>query len=134
MALSMLIGLGLGLVLARNIVGGVRDVQAMMISLADNCAKNLAQALEAPADGDLTATVTPSTRPIEHVGADEVGKTAAAASRLAAEVQNTIESYERTRQALVTTVGEVQRSAFALAETSEQVGRSRLRPARRSSR
>jgi methyl-accepting chemotaxis protein len=115
---AILIGLLLSFYLARAFTNGVKSVQATLTSIADNCAKPLAQGLGAFADNDLTVSVNPETTPIEAYGADEIGQTAAVTNRLLASLVETIESYEKARVGLASTVGEVRQAAESVARTS----------------
>lgn len=122
LVLMAILSLSVAFLLARTIVNGVRAIQALLTSLAHNCAANLEDALGAMANGDLTVRVVPVTRPIAHYGKDEIGQTAAVANGLLGRTQGTVEGYERARASLQVLVGQIQAAANGLADTSQQLG------------
>lgn len=122
---TLLLGIAVGVLLntrlARDITGGVKDVQAALTSMTDNCASELEAGLGALSHNDLTVEVHPVTAPIEKYGSDEIGQTAAVANRLLDKLKATIESYEVARASLTDTVGEVKTAADALSRASGQL-------------
>ena len=111
----------LGFFLARSIVSGVKNVQATLTSMADNCATYLENGLAAFARNDLTVEVHPGTHPIEKFGTDEIGQTAKVTNKMLGQLQATIESYETARAGLAATVGEVKIAADSVARTSGEL-------------
>ena len=103
---ALLIGLAVAFVLAHSIVTTARSVQATVTALADECVMLLAEALDAFASNDLTVELRPVTPPIEHVGSDEIGQTAAATNRLREKIIASLASDERARAGLREIVGQ----------------------------
>ncbi|MFN8559922.1 MAG: MCP four helix bundle domain-containing protein, partial [Dehalococcoidia bacterium] len=121
-ALAIALCAAVAFVLARAITQGAMAVQRVVTSLADNCATELARALGSMADGDLTVPVVPVTKPIDRYGGDEIGRTAAAANKLLAQVQAAIAGYEQARAGLARLVEQVQARAIDVAATSAELG------------
>jgi methyl-accepting chemotaxis protein len=120
--LALLLGFGLALWIANGITRGVKQVQATLTSISDNCASSLDKALAAFSRNDLTIDVQPKTTPIAHYGSDEVGQTAEVTNSLLSKVQSMVASYQRARASLQETVGEIRRSADTVADNSQQLG------------
>jgi methyl-accepting chemotaxis protein len=118
---AAVVGIALALFLARNIVNGVKSVQATLTSMADNCATYLENGLAAFARNDLTVEVHPVTHPIEKYGSDEIGMTAQVTNKMLGKLQSTVESYETARAGLTGTVTEVKTAAESVARTSSEV-------------
>jgi len=118
---AILIGIVLAFILARNIVSGVKAVQATLTSMADNCATYLENGLAAFARNDLTVEVKAVTHPIDKYGSDEIGATAQVTNKMLGQLQATISSYETARAGLTSTVSEVKVAADSLARTSNEV-------------
>ncbi|MFN0073858.1 MAG: MCP four helix bundle domain-containing protein, partial [Chloroflexota bacterium] len=121
-ALAVLLGFGIAVYLARQIVSGVNDVKSVLSSVTNNCATSLEQGLKAIAEKDLTVEVKSDTRPIRNYGGDEIGQMAALTNMMLTKIQATIQSYETTRASLVEMVGQVQRTSSAVASTSQELG------------
>jgi methyl-accepting chemotaxis protein len=118
---AAVVGFALALFLARNIVNGVKAVQATLTSIADKCATYLENGLAALARNDLTIEVHAVTAPIEKYGSDEIGQTAAVTNNLLDHIKATVGSYETARTGLASTVGEVKTAADSVARTSSEV-------------
>ena len=118
---ALVLGFAFALILARNIVNGVKAVQTTLTSMADNCATYLANGLAAFANNDLTVEVHPVTQPIDKFGRDEIGETAAVTNKMLGQLQSTINSYETARAGLTATVTEVKFAADSVARTSGEV-------------
>ena len=119
---ALVVGACVALGIANSVVSGVRAVQTVLTSLADNCATDLEHGLRAMANNDLTVAVEPVTKPIERFGSDEIGQTAAVTNRMIEKVQSTLRSYEVARRGLGEIVGQVQSAALGVASASEQLG------------
>ena len=120
--IATLVAIGLALLLASSIRNGVRDVQAVLTSMTDNCAASLEKALGGMAHGDLTVKVRPVTSPIARFSTDEIGQTAQVTNLMLARLQSTIESYERARTGVSDVVTQVQGLARGVSEASSQLG------------
>ena len=118
---AAVVGLALALFLARNIVNGVKAVQATLTSMADKCATYLENGLAALARNDLTVEVHAVTPAIEKYGSDEIGQTASVTNNLLNHIKATVGSYETARTGLAATVGEVKSAADAVARTAGEV-------------
>ena len=121
-ALALVIGLTIALLLARQIMTWVNAIQRTSVSLADNCATWLADALRAVADGDLSVKVTPVTPPIERHSKDELGQLAATTNALRNKIVACMTAYEEGRSGLQQIVTEVRTAAGTVAHTSQQLG------------
>ncbi|MCC6176259.1 MAG: MCP four helix bundle domain-containing protein, partial [Chloroflexi bacterium] len=121
---GIVFALGIGVSMARSMSRSAETVRATVTSLAENCATNLAVALEALARNDLTVAVTPVTPPIARYSRDEVGRTAEAANLLRDRIIATITSYEQARAGLTETVGTIQQVAEGVADASGQLGQA----------
>ena len=119
--LGTLLGLVVGFFLARSIVNGVKAVQGIMTSLADNDVAQLEHGLEALSNNDLTVKVYSTTNPVESYGSDEIGATVQVANKMLDRLQGTVRSYETARSGLTTTVTEVKLAADSVARTSGEV-------------
>jgi methyl-accepting chemotaxis protein len=120
--LALLTGFGMALWIANGVTRGVKQVQATLSSIADNCATSLDAALAAFARNDLTIDVQPMTRPIPQYGSDEIGQTARVTNSLLSKVQSMVASYQVARASLQQAVGEIRGSADTVAESSQQLG------------
>jgi methyl-accepting chemotaxis protein len=118
---AVVIGFALTLFLARNIVNGVKAVQATLSSISDKCATYLENGLAALARNDLTVEVHAVTGPIEKYGSDEIGQTARVTNNLLDHIKATVGSYETARTGLASTVTEVKAAADSVARTSGEV-------------
>jgi methyl-accepting chemotaxis protein len=119
--LAVLLGLAVGLFLARSIVNGVKAVQATMTSLAENDTAELEAGLAALSHNDLTVAIHATTPPIEHYGSDEIGQAAAVANKMVERFGSAFGSYETARASLAGTVSQVKTAAEAVARTSGEL-------------
>ena len=115
---AAIVGMAISWVLARGITRGVKAVQEVLTSMADNCASYLENGLAAFAENDLTVEVHPVSHPIEKYGQDEIGDTAAVTNKMLRKLQTTIDSYEKARAGLAVTVNEVKQAAEEVMRTS----------------
>ena len=118
LALTMVVGFGVGLFMAHRIRRDVHAVRATLTSLADETATQLAGAMAAFAANDLTASIEPTVHEIRVYGADEIGEAAASTNLLVSKLNATIASYEEARVELNRTIGQVRGAASAVASTS----------------
>ena len=103
-ALSLLIGLGVAVAMARSITSSVKAVQATLTAMADECVTSIERGLAAMAAGDLTVEARAQTPRIEKYGSDEVGQTARVTNAVLDKMEATIVSYEEARTKLATLV------------------------------
>jgi methyl-accepting chemotaxis protein len=117
-ALSLIVGFGVALLMARGITRSVKAVQSTLTLMADECVTSIERGLAAMAAGDLTVPAYAQTPRIEKYGSDEVGQTARVTNAVLDKMDATIASYEEARTKLATLVGSVQRAASSVAESS----------------
>ena len=122
MLAALLVGLGVAFVVSRGIARGVKEVQRVLSSIAENDATSLETGLAALANSDFSVAARSDTRPIEGCGRDEIGETARVTNSLLMKLQGTTDSYEHAREALGLLVGQVQRAADRVADNSAQLG------------
>lgn len=122
--LSLLIGIGAAVMVAKAIMAPVGALQIRLESLQKRCVTGLQESLEALAAGDLTRSVTPVTTPVPNPGTDEIGQMSITFNQMLGQVQAAIESYDRARLSLNQLVGQVAESANQVAGTSQQLAAS----------
>ena len=118
---AAVVGFALSWFISGKIVKGVTEVQRTLGSLADKCATWLAEGMAKLRDNDLTYTISPETPAIEHIGSDEIGKTAEYTNTLRTRFVTAIEAYNGAREGLAGTITEVQQAADSVSRTSEQL-------------
>ena len=116
--LSLLVGVGVAVTMARTITSSVKAVQTTLTALADECVTSIERGLAAMAAGDLTVEAHANTPRIAKYGSDEVGQTARVTNAVLDKMEATIASYEEARTKLAALVGSVQTAASSVAETS----------------
>jgi len=128
---ALLLGAGLAFVIVRAVRRSVSDVLERLTVLQERDATELAAALDAMADGDLTVEVRATTQPIEKVGTDEIGEIATATNSIRDSFVSAIDSYNRMGAQLRGVIGQVSSSATTvssasqqMASTSEEAGRA----------
>jgi methyl-accepting chemotaxis protein len=117
---AIVIGLGLSLVLARTLVGGVLAVHTHLGQIRERVA-DFTRCLQAMATNDFTAAFEDSTPLLERYGSDEIGQTAVTSNELLSEIQSMAVAYETARTNLIGTLGEVKAAADSVARTSGEV-------------
>ncbi|MFL5883883.1 MAG: methyl-accepting chemotaxis protein [Thermoleophilaceae bacterium] len=107
------------------IASGIKKLVAAVLdrsrSLVDNDVTDLAAALDAMAEGDLTQTVTPTTEAIEVTSHDEVGQVAEAVNGIRDRVRASVESYNAMAAKLSGVIGEVSGTAGTVSSASQQM-------------
>ena len=121
MAAALVVGLTVAFAISRGVARGVKEVQRVLTSIAENDAMSIEHGLTAMSNGDLTVEARSVTRPIEKLGGDEIGQTASVTNALLARLQTTTASYERAREGLGGVVGQVRRAAAQVADNSAQL-------------
>ena len=104
----VLLGVALAVGLARQLARRVRAVAERAEALRANCATQLAHALTAMRRGDLSLTVTPTTRVLEVSGDDEVAALTRTINGTIEQVQATVHAYAGARDALGETMHKTQ--------------------------
>lgn len=110
-----------GWVLTRSIVGPITQLKARLTSLEGVCVTGLNQGIRAMAEGDLTHTVTPVTKPMDLDTNDEIGQMSKMFNQLLGKMVDTIQVYHATCQQLSTLVRGVRQSSETVAHSSEAV-------------
>jgi methyl-accepting chemotaxis protein len=121
MLLALAAGLSFAFFMSRGIAGGVKEVQRVLTSIAENDATSVENGLAAMSNSDLSVEARSSSHPIEKYGRDEIGQTARVANTLLVKLQSTIASYETARAGLGALVGQVRAAADGLADSSVQL-------------
>ncbi len=121
MVLGALIGLGMGLYIARQIKGAVVMVVGRLSSLQSICVTNLEHGIKAIAAGDLTVDVQPATPLIPNPGKDEVGMAAQTVNLVLKQMVSTIASYNEARGGLGSLIGEVQQGANSISGAADSL-------------
>ena len=129
--LSLGTGVGAAVLLSRGIGGRLTVISRQMGLLTNNCVTGLNAALGALERGDLTATLTPTTRPVEDGSQDEVGRIGANFNEVLGITKTTIESYGRAqlslRELVITlqaNANQINHSGQGLAATARQFSAS----------
>ena len=112
--LSLLVGVGVAITMARSITSSVKAVQSTLTAMADECVTSLERGLAAMAAGDLTVEAHAQTARIEKYGTDEVGQTARVTNAVLDKMAATIASYNEARTKLASLVGSVRRAASSV--------------------
>jgi methyl-accepting chemotaxis protein len=121
LGIAIAVGFWVGLFISHRIRRDVRAVRSAISSLADQTATDLAAAMAALANNDLTVTVELPSAHIESLSHDEIGDVGEATNVLVDRLSSTIESYELARNQLSRAIGEVRGAAAAVATTSSQL-------------
>ncbi len=121
---ATVLGLTVGLVLARRVARAVAEVGAAARQIAREDLRALADVSQALASGDLTREAVVAARPIPVASRDELGAMAEEMNRMIGGLQETGAAFARMRGSLHQLVGDVKGAAETLAETSGQVGRN----------
>jgi methyl-accepting chemotaxis protein len=121
---ALVFGIGVAFFVSRGVARGVKAVQQVLTSIAENCASFLEDGLAAMSNSDLSVEVRSTTQPIARFGKDEIGQTAQVTNLLLEKLQSTIASYERARTGLGALVGQVRSTADGVAQSSAHLGTS----------
>jgi methyl-accepting chemotaxis protein len=121
MLAALIAGLAIASIMSRGIARGIKEVQRVLTSIAENDATSVENGLAAMSNNDLSVEAHASSQPIEKYGRDEIGQTAHIANTLLAKLRSTIVSYETARAGLGTLVGQVREAADGVADSSVQL-------------
>src|SRR5690242_335930 len=125
MIVLTLIAIAIAGFVAYVIASGIKRIVAAVLerskSLVDNDVTDLATALDAMAEGDLTQTVTPVTEPIEVTSHDEIGQVADAVNGIRDRVRASVDSYNAMAAKLSGLIGEVSGTAGTVSSASQQM-------------
>ena len=98
--LAVLLAIGLGVALTRDLRAPLALVVDRARALAEHCVADLNRGLRAMAEGDLSVTVHASTTPTGLTRGDELGALAQSIDAMIRRSQETIENYGRTQAAI----------------------------------
>jgi methyl-accepting chemotaxis protein len=107
--------------LTRSITRAVAPIVDRLESLAGTDSRALCDGLERFAAGDLTGTVTATTRPIDRPGSDELGRIAVAINALCASTGSSVTAYGLARASLTRIVSEIDASSATIATSSQEM-------------
>lgn len=99
----------------------VRTIAERMALIKDACATDLAQAMEAFANGDLTVTLVPRTPLLEIPEQADLALMATTFNELRNQIVKAVESYNQARESLSSLVVETRISADSIAKSSTEV-------------
>ncbi|MET0685976.1 MAG: HAMP domain-containing protein, partial [Solirubrobacteraceae bacterium] len=118
--LALVLAAGLAFVLIRGIRRGVTTVLDRLSGLVDDC-RELSQAIDATAAGDLTVSIATRTQPIDDLGSDEIGRVGEAVNAIRESTAGSVDAYNRMRVELLAIVGEMAGAADAVAGASREM-------------
>ena len=128
-ALTALLAVGLGWLIARSIARPLAEVKRAATSVANLCMTNLVDGMTALAEGNLTVAARAGTTPPAYSSKDEIGETAEAVRTMIGKAQAGIQAYETARADLAEMIGQVAHSseqvntgATQLSQATQQVG------------
>jgi methyl-accepting chemotaxis protein len=133
MMVSVVLGVFCAVVIARQIVVPLGEVNGKLKSLQEECVTELGRGVAALADGDLTYRVVAHTTGVEVRSKDEVGQLATTFNALLTQTQETVDSYTRSQESLSSVVqrlkqasSEVYNASETLASTAQEVEASSM--------
>jgi methyl-accepting chemotaxis protein len=118
--LAILLAAAAAFVVVRGIRRGVTAILERLTSLTDD-ADGLARALDSAATGDLTATATTHTTPIEHRSSDEIGQVAGAVNTIRDRTEASTLAYNRMVDGLRELITDVSAAAGTVSASSQQM-------------
>lgn len=121
--LALVLGASLAFVIGRYVSRGVLSVDAQLEGLGDGVTQ-LAEALEALAEGDLAKEVSVSTASLPVNSTDDIGRMVTACNRIGDLITASIGSYEVARSGLTAKVKRISEAALSLEETSSSLSTS----------
>jgi methyl-accepting chemotaxis protein len=121
LAIAALLGVGIALALSESIRRAVSQILDRLRSLQANDTASLRRGLDAMAEGDLTQRAAVTTQPIEKPGSDEIGDVARMVNDVRDDTEASVDSYNRTLDALSELVGSVSTTASSVSSASQQV-------------
>ena len=121
LVIATALGIGSALLVTRQLTGVVAQIMARLDSMNSICVTNLNAAVDALAQGDLTAKIQTGTTLLELDSKDEFGTMAKTFNAMIQKVQATIRSFEKAQDALSQTLGQVQGAAGSISTASSEV-------------
>ncbi len=124
---AMVASVAIGVFLYRAIGIPISLVSQKLTFLSENCVTDLSKAVDRLAQGDLTATVTPRTTPLDIQGKDEVGQLAATFNNVLGMVQGMVTGFNTAQANLRDLLrqvthnsDEVQRASTSVSEAAAE--------------
>ena len=103
---------------SRYMTRSLRDIGGRLESLNGHCLTEFGAALDKLANGDMTGTITPVTKPLDGYYRDEFGAISKTFNEMLAKVQGAIQQFGIARDSLSSLIGEVKASAEQVTGTS----------------
>lgn len=103
----LLLGIGVGIVVAKYISNQTIRLRTALVSLEEHCFSPLQSGLEAMSKGDLTYRVNANANPIPATSTDEFGKLATDYNRMVNKVQSSVSAFAAAQSALSSLAGRV---------------------------
>jgi methyl-accepting chemotaxis protein len=119
--IAVLLAIAIAVAVTRSVVRPVKELSGRMESLEQHDLTNLAAALDAVTQGDLTVEMASETAPIEVTGSDELGRLSATFNGMLEKARSSIESYNAMRSGLGEAIAEVATGAGTVASASQQM-------------
>lgn len=121
LVLVVALGAAAAFLLTRQLTKVVSQIMSRLDSMNNICVTNLNNAVDALANGDLTAKIQMGTHPLALDSKDEFGKLAGTFNIVLQKLQATIASFAKAQDALSQILGQVQGAAGSIATASSQV-------------
>jgi methyl-accepting chemotaxis protein len=119
--IAVLAAIALAVAVTRSVVRPVKQLSDRMESLEQHDLTDLAEALGAVADGDLTVELSTVTTPAQADSTDELGQLSATFNRMLDKAEHSIGAYNRMRSGLGEAIAEVATGAGTVASASQQM-------------
>ncbi len=124
MLVALLMGVGLALAISGNLARRIGAIVDRISSLRDHDTSQLRDGLDRFAEGDLTVEVVPTTPELHDGGSDELAVLAEAVNDLRTNTVASVDSYNRSRDALAGMIGQIAGTAGTLSSASQQMAAS----------
>lgn len=118
---AALIGMLIAFMISKYVVKSLKEVGARLESLDSICVSNLSKAVEALSRGDLTATITTGTLPLQTDTRDEFGNLAKSLNGMIERIQTTVSNFEGSQTSLSRLLAQARASSEAIAQAAGQV-------------
>jgi methyl-accepting chemotaxis protein len=118
---AIALGITMGIIVTKAIVGNLNQVQARMEALMGTCMTNLGNGLQALAQGDLTYRVVSETKPLNIDTHDEFGDLARTFNGMIERTQGAVTSFETATDALSKLIAQTRCSTEDITRGSRDV-------------
>ncbi|MEO8540841.1 MAG: methyl-accepting chemotaxis protein [bacterium] len=116
---AALVAVAIGFLIARQIKRPIVAVAVSLSRLQGEDVTSLQKGIAAMSNGDLSIALSPVTEPIPNVARDEVGVAAQTVNLVIAQIAETMNAYNQSRESLGTLIGEVQEKAESLTVSAD---------------